>query len=241
MKTKSLLITATLLLLTSCGGGYNPPDRPTTNPNTGGNSGTSTTPTATPVASFSYETTHPFYAHFTNTSKDATYYSWDFGDGTTSSEKNPIHKYSGKGVYKVVLTAKGNGKTDTYTKNITVVAPTKCYITGVLYEKVPKNNEYYNIRFTDDYMLFETLYWYTDWVMLSSANMPYKYTLKSKKKIDFSISKYMMRLYQNGSASGTGTQKAKWSVYTSDLKSKYAESTTGTASNAKVTLLLEWQ
>ena len=62
-----------------------------------------------------------------------------------------------------------------------------------------------------------------------------------QKQIDFSISEYVMRLYQNGSASGTGTQKAKWSVYTSDLKSKYAESTTGTASNAKVTLLLEWQ
>ena len=64
---------------------------------------------------------------------------------------------------------------------------------------------------------------------------------ESKKQIDFGVSEYVMRLYQNGSNSGTGTQKAKWSVYTSDLKSKYAESTTGTASNAKVTLLLEWQ
>lgn len=194
-----------------------------------------------PVASFSYKTSHPFYVHFTNTSEDATYYSWNFGDGTTSSEKNPIHKYSGKGVYNVVLTAKSNGKTDTYTKNITVVAPTNCYITGIVYEKIPKNNEYYNIRFTDDYVLFETLYWYTDWVMLSSANIPYKYMLKSKKQIDFSVSEYVMRLYQNGSTSGTGTQKAKWIIYPSNIKSKYAESTTGTASNAKVTLLLEWQ
>ena len=236
---KIITIAVALLLLASCGGGYNPPSNPGNTPNTGNSGGTSNT--TKPVASFSYETTHPFYVHFTNTSKDASYYSWNFGDGTTSSEKNPIHKYSGKGVYKVVLTAKGNGKTDTYTKNITVVAPTKCYITGVVYEKIPKNNEYYNIRFTDDYILFETLYWYIDWVMLSSANIPYKYMLKSKQQIDFSVSKYVMRLYQNGSTSGTGTQKAKWSVYTSDLKSKYAESTTGTASNAEVTLLLEWQ
>lgn len=231
---KIITIAVALLLLASCGGGYNPPSNPGQNP--GGNLGTKS-----PVASFSYETTHPFYAHFTNTSKDAAYYSWDFGDGTTSSEKNPIHKYSGKGIYKVVLTAKGNGKTDTYTNNVTVVAPTKCYITGIIYEKVPKNNEYYNIRFTDDYILFETLYWYTDWVMLSSANIPYKYMLKSKKQIDFSVSEYVMRLYQNGSTSGTGTQKAKWSIYPSIIKSKYAESTTGTASNAQVTLLLEWK
>lgn len=231
---KIITIAVALLLLASCGGGYNPPSNPGQNP--GGNLGTKS-----PVASFYYETTHPFYAHFTNTSKDAASYLWDFGDGTTSSEKNPIHKYSGKGIYKVVLTAKGNGKTDTYTNNVTVVAPTNCYITGIIYEKIPKNNEYYNIRFTDDYILFETLYWYTDWVMLSSANIPYKYMLKSKKQIDFSVSEYVMRLYQNGSTSGTGTQKVKWSVYPSIIKSKYAESTTETDSNAKVTLLLEWQ
>lgn len=236
---KIITIAVALLLLASCSGGYNPPSNPGQNQNTGNSGSTSTT--TNPVASFSYETTHPFYVHFTNTSKDATYYSWDFGDGTTSSEKNPIHKYSCKGVYKVVLTAKGNGRTDTYTKNITVVAPTNCYITGIVYEKVPKNNEYYNIRFTDDYVLFETLYWYTDWVMLSSANIPYKYMLKSKKQIDFSVSEYVLRLYQNGSTSGTGTQKAKWIVYPSNIKSKYAESTTGTASNARVTLLLEWK
>lgn len=231
MKTKSLFIVATFLLLASCGGGYNPPVIPGQTPNT----------PKSPIAQFTYETSHPFYVHFENKSTDATSYLWDFGDGTTSGEASPTHKYNGKGVYKVKLNAYGNSKSDLYTKNVTVVAPTKCYVTGIVYEKIPKNNEYYNIRFTDDYILFETLYWYTDWVMLSSANIPYKYTLQSKKQIDFSISEYVMRLYQNESTSGTGTQKSKWSVYTSDLKSKYAESTTGTASNAKVTLLLEWQ
>ena len=76
---------------------------------------------------------------------------------------------------------------------------------------------------------------------LSSANIPYTYTIKNKKQIDFSKSEYVMRLYQNGSTSGTGTQKASWSVYPENIKSKFAEQTTGTASNAKVTLLLEWK
>lgn len=227
MKTKSLFIVATLLLLASCGGGYNPPDMPTTNPS--------------PVAGFSYKTSHPFYAHFTNTSKDATYYSWDFGDGTTSSEKNPIHKYSGKGVYRVVLTANGNGKTDTYTNNITVVAPTKCYITGIVYEKIPKNNEYYSIRCTDDYILFETLYWYTDWVLLSSANIPYTYILKSKKQIDFNIEKYIIRLYTNENTSGTGSEIANWNLYPSSVKSNFSEMLSGTIDNAKISVLLEWR
>ena len=31
-------------------------------------------------------------------------YSWDFGDGSTSTQKNPVHKYSKKGIYNVRLT-----------------------------------------------------------------------------------------------------------------------------------------
>lgn len=224
---KIVAIAVAILLLVSCGG-YNQPDKPTT-------------PTTTsPVAGFSYKTSHPFYAHFTNNSYDATSYLWDFGDGTTSSEKNPIHKYSGKGVYKVVLTAKGNGKTDTYTKNITVVAPTKCYITGIIYEKIPKNNEYYSIRCTDDYMLFETCYWYTDWLLLSSANVPYTQMFKYKQKIDFSKSKVVTRLYQNSNSSGSGKQVGSWNLYPSNVLSEYLEGVKATSDNAEIRLLFEW-
>lgn len=224
---KIVAIAVAILLLVSCGG-YNPPDKPTT-------------PTTTsPVAGFSYKTSHPFYAHFTNNSYDATSYLWDFGDGTTSSEKNPIHKYSGKGVYKVVLTAKDNGKTDTYTKNITVVAPTKCYVTGIIYEKIPKNNEYYSIRCTDDYILFETCYWYTDWLLLSSANVPYTQMFKYKQEIDFSKSKVVTRLYQNSNSSGSGKQVESWNLYPSNVLSEYWEGTKATSDNAEIRLLFEW-
>jgi parallel beta-helix repeat protein len=37
-----------------------------------------------------------------------TNYSWDFGDGTSSSEINPIHVYLSDGTYKVVLTVTDN-------------------------------------------------------------------------------------------------------------------------------------
>lgn len=240
MKTKSLFIVATLLLLASCGGGYNPPDRPTTNPNTGGNNGTSTTPTASPVASFSYETHHPFYVSFVNTSEHAAYYSWDFGDGTTSTEKNPVHEYPGKGVYKVVLTAKGNGKVDTYTKNITIIAPTKCYVSKIEYEVVPKNNEYYNIRCTDNYLLFETLYWKTNWVLLSSANLPYDYAMSNKQAINFSLKNFVIRLYKNSSPSGTGTEVGHWILNTDEIKLDYPTGYTLSNKNSKIDVFFEW-
>jgi PKD repeat protein len=45
---------------------------------------------------------------FTNlTSNTSNKWTWNFGDGTTSTEKNPIHKYSSPGSYDVKLFSKG--------------------------------------------------------------------------------------------------------------------------------------
>lgn len=239
MKTKLLLVLVVMLLCVSCGGGQNPPD----NPN-GNNQFPSTI--NKPVPYFLAKNSHPFYVTFTNKSKYADSYKWNFGDGTTSTEESPVHKYSKKGVYAVTLTVY-NGRsnygwvhTETYTQIITVTEPTTCYVTGVVFETVPYNNEYYSVRFTDDYVFFETCYWYTDWCLLSSANIPYEYTFKNMYKLDFSKNTYVMRLYQNSKKSGTGTQLKAWTVSTSDIMNKYSEKRTGTADNVKVTLLLKW-
>lgn len=40
---------------------------------------------------------------FTNLSQNADSYEWDFGDGTTSTEVNPVHEYSQPGTYDVSL------------------------------------------------------------------------------------------------------------------------------------------
>jgi hypothetical protein len=45
-----------------------------------------------------------FYDHSTG---EITKWHWDFGDGTTSDEKNPIHQYSKKNVWTVKLTVEG--------------------------------------------------------------------------------------------------------------------------------------
>ena len=46
---------------------------------------------------------------FTNTSQYATTFKWDFDDGTTSTEENPIHSYTDFGNYRISLTANGEG------------------------------------------------------------------------------------------------------------------------------------
>ncbi|RDC64627.1 SBBP repeat-containing protein [Adhaeribacter pallidiroseus] len=62
----------------------------------------------------------PFQATFTNQTKGATGFLWDFGDGNTSNEEAPTHAYTQEGKYKVTLTALF-GNECSQTKEITEV------------------------------------------------------------------------------------------------------------------------
>jgi len=80
-----------------------------------------------PVANFSYSYTSnvtPADVTFTNLSTDADEYSWDFGDGTTSSSTSPTHTYFEGGNYSITLTATGKGGQSYATKSITIIQPT---------------------------------------------------------------------------------------------------------------------
>jgi PKD repeat protein len=56
-----------------------------------------------------------------------TTWSWTFGDGGTSTVKNPVHTYRTNGTYEVTLTATGAGGASTMTKTgYVVVGPDAC-------------------------------------------------------------------------------------------------------------------
>lgn len=57
---------------------------------------------------------------FTNLSHNATTYFWDFGDGNTSVEENPVHTYLNTGNYTVQLTTNACEQTSTVSKNVAV-------------------------------------------------------------------------------------------------------------------------
>ncbi|QXO95616.1 DUF3821 domain-containing protein [Methanospirillum purgamenti] len=52
----------------------------------------------------------PLTVRFTDKSYQATSWSWDFGDGTTSTEQNPVHTYTNEGRYTVSLITNGDAK-----------------------------------------------------------------------------------------------------------------------------------
>ncbi|MGM9852403.1 MAG: PKD domain-containing protein [Muribaculaceae bacterium] len=60
---------------------------------------------------------------FNNTSSKSGAVTWDFGDGTTSNDPNPVHKYAKAGNYQVTLTVDGVGSR-TYPIMIYDIVPT---------------------------------------------------------------------------------------------------------------------
>ncbi len=58
---------------------------------------------AEPTASFTLDESAGFVI-FTNSSERGEAYAWDFGDGDTSDEENPVHDYAEPGIYTISLT-----------------------------------------------------------------------------------------------------------------------------------------
>jgi PKD repeat protein len=73
-----------------------------------------------PIADFTFENTANTEYAFTNLSEQATSYLWDFGDGNTSTDENPIYSYTATGTYTVSLTATHCDWESTFSQTIEV-------------------------------------------------------------------------------------------------------------------------
>jgi len=100
----------------------------------------------------------PITVDFTNFSANGANYTWDFGDGSTSSALNPSHTYTTNGVYTVSLSVDGGncGTDDLVIPNYISIDPnnpcialmpddgsqTLTWCTGTLYDDGGPNNNY---------------------------------------------------------------------------------------------------
>ena len=78
-----------------------------------------------PIASFQFEISESNYLEvtFSNFSQNASSYNWDFGDGNSATDENPIHTYAAAGDYDVVLTASNSSGDHSITKTVTIADP----------------------------------------------------------------------------------------------------------------------
>lgn len=94
-----------------------------------------------PLADFSSNITEDYIflstpVQFKDLSRNATKWKWDFGDGSSSTKKNPTHAYSEAGIYTVSLTVNNANGTDSKTATISVVQkgsllPSYAFITSI--------------------------------------------------------------------------------------------------------------
>ncbi|HEY5160378.1 MAG TPA: S8 family serine peptidase [Gaiellaceae bacterium] len=78
------------------------------------------------VASFTASATSgttPLTVSFSNTSINASSYSWSFGDGTSSTDSSPTHTFTAVGSYNVTLVAGNGARSRLANATITVTAP----------------------------------------------------------------------------------------------------------------------
>jgi hypothetical protein len=89
-------------------------------------------------------TGYPFLYHFKdNSNGNINSWLWDFGDGTTSSEQNPLHQYASEGNYQICLTVSNTNSPDScYDQTCHGILTEQYYsLGGLVYAgDVPLNN-----------------------------------------------------------------------------------------------------
>ena len=123
--------------------------------------------------SFMYSPSQPkmldevtFYPLYRAKSSDLnpTSFNWDFGDGTTSTEKYPTHKYIAPGEYLVVLTASSDFATNVYSKYIYIdyadekdplAPPVAIFTVNHVYSFVNQELQFYNESYGSHSLSYE--------------------------------------------------------------------------------------
>ena len=71
--------------------------------------------------------------NFSNESISATDFAWDFGDGNTSTDRDPVHVYEEVGTYTVTLTASDKlNASDQITRDIVVEEPMSAFVPEIM-------------------------------------------------------------------------------------------------------------
>lgn len=194
-----------------------------------------------PIAAFSFKVEQPMTVILTNKSTDATSYLWDFGDGQTSTEKSPSHRYSKIGIYPITLTATRGDQSSSKSTHVTIEKPTHIYIKGFQFGKVPYNNMYYYVKVIDDDFITST------WVrtvseLLHNSILPYDFILATPVALTGidGDNYYTMQLYYNSSPTGDGTLVQGYKITKTQIL-EYPVSIIGRGTNNELTIYFDYK
>lgn len=90
-----------------------------------------------PEIDFDYHITGPIVYFSSLTEADGLNYNWDFGDGTSSTEKNPTKVYYNSGNYTIQLVVSNNCGSKTISRSIDITVPTTSQINSTANDQIP--------------------------------------------------------------------------------------------------------
>lgn len=103
-----------------------------------------------PVASFTYKIIDkPFVVEFENNSTGLVGYRWDFGDGETSDDTAPTHRFSYLGDYKVKLTGYTQENKKVSFERVVAIKRPRVFISAYGIDEVQYYNKYYYIAISN--------------------------------------------------------------------------------------------
>ena len=89
----------------------------------------------------------PLPVQFTSNISNANYYQWDFGDGSTSGQPNPLHVFLSGGFYNVELSVQDqNGCSDSYNEIIDVIDETNVFAPSAFTPDGDGVNDFFTIK-----------------------------------------------------------------------------------------------
>lgn len=109
-----------------------------------------------PVPTFTYEYTELTADFTSDVDGGADTYSWDFGDGATSTDENPTHTYDAEGTYEVCLTVVNDCGDSTFCMDVSVCelpspefSATNSVLLGIFTNEAPEMGATYLWDFGD--------------------------------------------------------------------------------------------
>lgn len=133
----------------------------------------------------------PLTVYFTDLSKgNPDQWSWDFGDNTTSGDRNPSHTYSQAGQYTVMLTATNEGGSTTATEENFVTVTDKPVPVAEFVGTPQEGLEPLTVQFTDASSGNPTSwYWeFGDGATSTLTSPIHEYAVPGKYKVRLSVS-----------------------------------------------------
>ena len=170
-------------------------------------------PSIPPPPQFTFEETTEGYQFTQLSSGFFTNYNWDFGDGTMSSNYEPIHVYTQEGDYYVTLTASDDlDCQNSSTQIINISASLLFYSPNVFSPNGDGINDYFNVSVVgqDDFELLIFDRWGKQLFTTKDPNEGWDGTYQNGDEVPQDV--YMYKVFMSNSGLGEKVEKGRVSI-----------------------------